>query len=198
MLGAVIQGSAGNLKGFLVGRALAGLGEGVYLSTMGVYICEVVPLKHRGILAGLPQFLATAGVCAGYFTCYATVHLGTSMAWRVPFVVMAALGVCFVGGSCVVSESPRWLLMKGRREEAVRAFERLGFVMHEEQQAILGGMGEQRGSLGAWQGFLLLWKRGYRARTILALFILGMVQLSGIDGVLYVSIPLSIRRSSRL
>jgi len=44
---------------------------------------------------------------------------------------------------------------------------------------------EQRPSLSAWRGFLLLFRRGYRARTILALFILGMVQLSGIDGVLY-------------
>jgi len=44
---------------------------------------------------------------------------------------------------------------------------------------------EQRPSLSAWQGFLLLFRKGYRARTILALFVLGMIQLSGIDGVLY-------------
>ncbi|KAK6074014.1 polyol transporter 2-like protein 1 [Seiridium cupressi] len=103
-IGAAIEGSSYGLPQFLVGRALAGFGEGVYLSNVAVYICEIAPVKHRGILAGLPQFMSTAGICIG---------------------------------------------------------------------------------LSPWQSLALLFRRGYRSRTILALFILGMVQLSGIDGVLY-------------
>ena len=42
--------------------------------------------------------------------------------------------------------------------------------------------------LSAWQATLAIFQRKYRLRTILGLFVLGMVQLSGIDGVLYVSL----------
>jgi MFS family permease len=187
VIGAILQGSAKSLSQFLVGRALGGLGEGVYLSTMCVYICEIVPLKHRGTLAGLPQFMATAGVCAGYFTCYGTVHMQSSMAWRLPYVLQSLIGGVFIGSCFILPDSPRWLLLQGRQLEALRALERLDFIETEEQQAMLGQM-EQRSSLSACQSFLLLFRRGYRARTILALFILGMIQLSGIDGVLYVSL----------
>ena len=36
--GAVMQGSARGLKGFLVGRKLCGLGEGLWLSSVTVYV----------------------------------------------------------------------------------------------------------------------------------------------------------------
>jgi len=184
VIGAILQGSAFELKEFLVGRAVSGLGEGVYISTVNVYICEIVPVKHRGIMSGMFQLMATAGVCAGYFTCYGTVHIKSSMAWRMPYVIQTILGLVFVGSTFVLPDSPRWLLLHGRQVEAITALERLDFVEAEEQQAMLGQM-EQRPSLSAWQGFLLLWKKAYRKRTILGLFVLGMVQLSGIDGVLY-------------
>lgn len=48
--------------------------------------------------------------------------------------------------------------------------------------------GEQVRFSSGLQSFLLPFRKQYRSRTILALFVLGMVQLSGIDGILYVSI----------
>jgi MFS family permease len=186
VVGAVLQSAAGELNMFLVGRALGGFGEGVYLSNVSVYICEIAPVKLRGTLAGLPQFMATSGVCFGYFLCYGTVHLSSSIAWRVPYIMQAILGLIMVGICTRLPDSPRWLVHHGRRIEALEALQRLDFGMAEAEKDILSTQNEQNMSLSAWQGFLLLFKRGYRARTVLALFVLGMVQLSGIDGVLYV------------
>ena len=184
--GVVLQGAAGTLAQFLVGRAVAGLGEGVYLSNVSVYITEIAPAKSRGMLAGMPQFMATTGVCVGYFICYGTVHIESSMAWRLPYVIQGSLALIF-GISCLLlPESPRWLMLHGKRDEAIRALERLNFSMAEAEGGFLTAT-EQHLSLSPWQSFLLLFSRGYRARTILALFVLGMVQLSGIDGVIYVS-----------
>jgi len=185
-LGAVLQGSAQSLGQFLAGRALAGLGEGVYLSIMAVYICEIAPAKTRGVLAGLPQLMAIAGVCAGYFTCYGSVELGGSIAWRLPYVVQGVLAAIFAGACLVLPDSPRWLMLHGRRADALEAVKSLGLGM-AEADALALATSEQQPSLNAWQSFALLFRRGYRARTILALFVLGMVQLSGIDAVLYVS-----------
>jgi len=186
VVGAALQGAAQGLTLFLVGRALGGFGEGVYLSNMNVYICEIAPVKRRGMLAGLPQFMSTAGVCIGYFICYGTVHINSSMAWRFSYIFQACVGLALAFGCFVLPESPRWLILHGKRVDALDALRRLDFSMVEAEKDILRNA-EQRPSSSGWQGFLLLFRKGYRARTTLALFVLGMVQLSGIDGVLYVS-----------
>ncbi len=108
------------------------------------------------------------------------------MAWRVPYIVQAILAVVLAMSCFALPESPRWLMMHGRRVEALKALQKLDFDSVEAERDILREAAEQRPSLSLWQGFTLLFRRGYRARTILALFVLGMVQLSGIDGVIYV------------
>lgn len=187
--GAVLQGAAFGLPQFLVGRALDGLGQGVFLSNVSVYICEIAPARHRGMLAGLPQFMATTGICVGYFTCYGSADFAGSMAWRLPYVVQSAVGVALAAACLVLPESPRWLLLHGRREQAMRALQKLEFDMGEAERDFLGVVSEQKLSLSLWQSIAILFRRAYRPRTVLALFILGMVQLSGIDAVIYVSLP---------
>lgn len=192
-LGALLQGTAYGLPQFLLGRTFAGLGEGVYLSNMSVYISEISPTKSRGVLSGLPQLMATAGICIGYFTCYGSIYIReSSMAWRLPFVVMVIMAVALIGCCARLPESPRWSMSRGDQPAALAALRRLDFSMIEAEANFMNGaVAEQRVSLTPWQSFSLLFRRGYRARTVLALFVLGMVQLSGIDGVLYVSIQCS-------
>ncbi|KAF4874612.1 Sugar transport protein MST8 [Colletotrichum siamense] len=185
-IGALLQGTAYTLPHFIFGRALAGLGEGVFLGNLSVYICEISPARFRGMLAALPQFMSTAGVCVGYFAAYGTVYIDSSLSWRLPYVIQGICAVLFGAGSLVLPESPRWLLLHGRRADAMRALERLDFSRGESERDFLSGsQSEQRPSLSPWQSFTLLFKRGYRTRTTLAIFILGMIQLSGIDGVVY-------------
>ena len=86
----------------------------------------------------------------------------------------------------MLPDSPRWLIHNGKLQEAKRGLERLNYPTAEAERDILRASPDsQKPSLNAWQSFALIFRRGYRARTILALFVLGMVQLSGIDGVLY-------------
>ncbi|KAE9990649.1 hypothetical protein Vi05172_g7040 [Venturia inaequalis] len=184
IMGALIQGSAPSLVPFLIGRAIGGFGVGVYLSNVAVYICEIAPVRHRGVLAGSPQFMTTAGVCAGYFTCYGTIGIESSFAWRFSYIIQAVTGLFMAVRCAMLPESPRWLMLHGRRTDALESLHRLNFSMAEADMDILRPQ-EQGPSLSGWQAFLLLFRRGYRSRTILALFVLGMVQLSGIDGVLY-------------
>ncbi|KAI8179033.1 hypothetical protein K4K48_000445 [Colletotrichum sp. SAR 10_66] len=185
-IGVLLQGTAYTLPHFMFGRALAGLGEGVFLANLSVYICEISPARSRGMLAALPQFMSTAGVCVGYFAAYGTVYIDSSLSWRLPYVIQGVCAVLFGAGSLVLPESPRWLLLHGRRADAMRALERLDFSRVEAERDFLStSQSEQKPSLSPWQSFTLLFKRGYRTRTTLAIFILGMIQLSGIDGVVY-------------
>lgn len=191
-IGALLQGTAYGLPQFLLGRTVAGLGEGVYLSNVSVYISEISPTKSRGVLSGLPQLMCTLGICVGYFTCYGSVYLReSSMAWRLPFIIMVVMSVVLIGCCARLPESPRWSMSCGDQPAALDALRRLDFSMVEAERNFMSNaaVAEQRVSLTPWQSFAILFRRGYRARTTLALFVLGMVQLSGIDGVLYVSIP---------
>lgn len=87
----------------------------------------------------------------------------------------------------VLPNSPRWLMLHGQRDEALKAVERLNIPRAEAEKDILRAPDTQSGlPTSRLEGFVMIFRRQYRSRTFLALFVLGMVQLSGIDGVLYV------------
>ncbi|KAK0934153.1 hypothetical protein LTR29_014267 [Friedmanniomyces endolithicus] len=187
VVGAVLQASAFSLAQFIVGRVFAGAGEGLFLGVMNVYICEISPSARRGTLASLPQLFSVLAMCAGYFTAYGSVKIQSSIAWRLPFVIMAVIAVAMAITCFLLPPSPRWLVLRGRREEAVAVVHRLGIQHAEAEKDILRVREEDvsKQHTSFYHSLRLIWARQYRGRTILALFILGMVQLSGIDGVMY-------------
>ncbi len=151
------------------------------------YITEIAPRTRRGMLVSMPQFMAAVGICAGYFTCYGTIHITSSVSWRLPFIIAAVLAVCLAISCLYLPMSPRWLLLHGRRDDALRESEHLNLSRAEVEKDILTMASRNKPQLSLVQGFSAVFHRQYRMRTILGLFILGMIQLCGIDGVLYVS-----------
>ena len=185
-IGMILEGSATGLPPFLFGRVLAGFGQAFSLGNASVYICEIAPARSRGMLSSMPQLMACAGVCWGYFLCYSSSSLEGSISWRLGFVAQAINSASLFFLCFLLPESPRWLLLNDRRDDAVRSLERLQFSMVEAERDFLSAT-DSRPTLTLWQSYVLIFRRNYRARTILGLFVLGMVQLSGIDGVIYVS-----------
>ena len=124
-------------------------------------------------------------------TCYRTVQIQSTFSWRAPFIVQAIVGAILATSRIVLPESPRWLLSHGRREKAIIELKRLDFSAVEAEKDILGPAAEQQISLrrpGPIEGLVMIFRKPYRKSTLLALYVLGVVQLSGIDGVLYVSV----------
>ncbi len=143
----------------------------------------------------------------GFFTCYASANLRSSLSWRLPFTILASLSVIFsVSAFLWLIPSPRWLSIRGRRAEASAAWDKLGIGHAEREKAQVEQSTELRGTSGSTEAinqpdiaaaassedrpikdsFLDVFKRDVRTRTGLAIFLMGMQQLSGIDGVLYV------------
>ena len=115
-------------------------------------------------------------------------RLLSSWAWRVPYVVQGVFALVLTVACKTLPESPRWLILHGQRQEAERQVERLGIHREEAEKDILNVTDSEQARLSTGlQSFLMPFRKQYRRRTVLALFVLGMVQLSGIDGVLYVS-----------
>ncbi|RAL05937.1 general substrate transporter, partial [Aspergillus ibericus CBS 121593] len=195
--GAALEAGAVSLAMFMVGRVVEGMGFGLYFGTLTVYVCEISPPSVRGPLTTGPQFMVCLGLVAGYFTCYGTANIEGSMSWRLPFIVLAGLAAAFVTSVLLyLPPSPRWLQFHGRDEEADAAWETLGGVGEELEEGVMGAQNsndESPPSLSPTrvvqkypEGSLFdLFKKDVRGRTMLAIFLMGFLQLSGIDAVLY-------------
>lgn len=127
----------------------------------------------------------------GFFICYGTVNIPSSMSWRLPMVIQAAISFALAVSCAFLPPSPRWLLGKGRRQDAYNALDRLG-MSRAEFEKDLDSSGPETGvgpaSAEKKAGWLSVFSRDARKQTALGAFLMGMAQLSGIDGVLYVSL----------
>ncbi|KAF4981153.1 hypothetical protein FZEAL_2987 [Fusarium zealandicum] len=195
-IGAAIECGAPQLGVFIFGRLLKGVGEGLFLSNIYVQVSEMSPSRVRGIMTALPQFLIVSGIVTGFFTCYGTSRLGnSSLTWRLPLAIVAFLGLLLSMIYFIVPPSPRWLLSKGRVEEAQAVSRRLGLDEVEIKQLMTQAsqsLGDVEASETLWESisnnfreFRVAFSAPFRGRTAFACFIMGLQQFSGIDGVLY-------------
>ncbi|CAN9352271.1 unnamed protein product [Alternaria alternata] len=109
------------------------------------------------------------------------------MSWRLPYILQAALAVLWATGSFFLPESPRWLILHGRRNQAVEELKKLDFGTAEAEKDVLRPVesAAAEDQIGVLAGLRLIFTKDHRSQTWLAVFILSFIQLSGIDGVLY-------------
>lgn len=186
-LGAAIEAGSGTLPMLITGRLIVGVGEGIFLSAIGVYLVEISPPDVRGGVSCMLQLLIAIGITVGYFVCYFSLEIKSSLSWRTPFLVQTGVAVILGTGMPWMPYSPRWLFQNGRVEEAWRVLE--GFDRHssseKEKEELLAKAAERQGrdeTIGVVQAFKDPDSRG---RTLLAIFLMGMQQMSGIDAVLF-------------
>ncbi|KAI0034891.1 general substrate transporter [Vararia minispora EC-137] len=189
--GSILSAAATSLSMLFAGRAVAGVGEGLFMSTVTVYVLEIAPTSVRGRLSCTAQLFATLGIASGYFTAYGTVHIPSSLAWRLLFTLQSVVAGLFAAGALLLPHSPRWLAHVGRTADADRAWERLGYtaaevekeleVQQREEREEAAAAAEQRGG----STLRMLFAHDVRRRTLLGVFLMAMQQACGIDGVLY-------------
>lgn len=158
-----------------------------------VYIAEISPTSIRGPLTTGPQLLVTLGIMTGYFTCYGSSGIRSSLSWRTPFILLASLSMILSTASVFfLPPSPRWLTQRGRQAEAEEAWDKLCVGRAEREKAELESdfpelsASTERPRQSITQKLLDIFSKDVRARTVLVVFMMAMQQLSGIDGVLYV------------
>ncbi|KAH9928596.1 general substrate transporter [Amylocystis lapponica] len=184
-VGSAIACSAKAMPQLFVGRCVAGVGEGLFLSVVTVYAVEIAPASSRGRLGSVVQLFITIGIASGYFVCYGTVRASSSLSWRVPFGVQVVVCTLFALGAPLLPHSPRWLRHIGRVSEAEAAWMRLGVGNVDAEKTDENVQRENTTKSGWWKESQQMWKKGVRTRTALGVFLMAMQQASGIDGVLY-------------
>jgi len=118
------------------GRLLQGVSGGLIGVVVPLYLAECLSASHRGKGTGVFQWLLTLGIVLaaliGIYYSYrveavarvadaATVFAFKDQAWRHIFWVSLPPGILFVLGSLFVAESPRWLFVRGKKEQAYAA-----------------------------------------------------------------------------
>ncbi|KAG8968309.1 hypothetical protein FRC03_007965 [Tulasnella sp. 419] len=182
-LGSALEAASVHTAMLIVGRLIAGVGEGMFLSAAGVYLIEISPPKLRGRISTMLQLFITLGIMSGYFICYGTTRWNSSLSWRTPFIVQSCVTFVLGAGMEFLPYSPRWLIQVGRIEEAMKVMDQFNTPGAEQEKV----MNEARGTDGRSEASLreTFAESTTKWRTILAMFPMGMQQLSGIDAVLY-------------
>lgn len=116
--GAAIMSIAPSFGILIIGRLFAGVGIGFGVMIAPVYIAEISPAVARGSLTSFPEIFVNLGILLGYISNYAFSGLPAHISWR----LMLGVGILpsvFIGSALfVIPESPRWLVMQNRIEEA--------------------------------------------------------------------------------
>jgi len=102
---------------FGVFRFIGGLGVGASTIAAPAYISEIAPAKHRGRLVGFYQLMLVFGILMAFISNYVLSGVAAND-WRWMVGVEAFPAVIFTVFVSTVPKSPRWLLTKGRAEDA--------------------------------------------------------------------------------
>ena len=122
IVGGVGSAYADSFVPWLVWRTICGLGVGAATMVGPLYVSETAPARMRGALVSTVQLMITIGILVSYL---AGAAWTPAKAWQSMLLVGAAPGLLLLLVLLAVPESPRWYLLRGRREDAERAHLRL-------------------------------------------------------------------------
>ncbi|HEY1121622.1 MAG TPA: sugar porter family MFS transporter [Haloferula sp.] len=163
-------------------RIIGGLAVGASSVLGPMYLAEIAPASWRGRLVACFQVNIVLGVVVAYFSNYliGTLNLG-DQEWRWKLGVQAVPAAAFLVTLFFIPRSPRWLLMKGLRQEAAETLGRLGVKNVDGQIAsIEGSLSADRSATSA-----PLFVAKFRKPVMLAILIALFNQLGGINALWY-------------
>lgn len=116
----------------IIARMIGGFGVGMSLILAPMYIAEISPPKVRGRMVSFNQLNIVIGISVAFFTNYLILKLGNSefewakslkideYNWRWMLGLETFPAVIYFLALFLVPKSPRWLILKGRDEEALK------------------------------------------------------------------------------
>ena len=118
MIGAILMCTSYSLAQLVVARLVLGFGTGGYTATIPVWQSELSLARHRGSHVVTEGIFIGAGTTIALWIDFGFYYVTSSASWRVPLVLQVVLSVMVMSFIFTLPESPRWLIKKGRLEEA--------------------------------------------------------------------------------
>ncbi len=181
--GAVWTGFAPSVPQLMISRFYLGLAIGVSSFAVPLYISEIAPTKIRGTLVSMFQLLITVGILAAYLsnTVFADDH--NLQCWRPMLYVGVIPALILFIGMFFLPETPRWLMSKGREEDARKVLDRI-----ESPEYIDDSISAMKSDIAIdkrQEGFREIFKPWLRNALIIAVGIMFFQQFVGINTVIY-------------
>ncbi|KIW89544.1 uncharacterized protein Z519_09700 [Cladophialophora bantiana CBS 173.52] len=114
-LGPLAEALAPNIGVLSAGRFISGLGAGVSVVVVPIYISEIAPPKEKGFFGAFTQIMTNMGIFTtqllGYF-------LSHGQMWRIILAVAGMIGVLQFAGLAFSVESPKWQAAHGEPRQA--------------------------------------------------------------------------------
>ncbi|PVH71344.1 general substrate transporter [Cadophora sp. DSE1049] len=119
IIGAVLQCASYSLEQMIVGRFVAGIGNGMNTSVIPVWQSETSKAHHRGRLVVLQLVLNQVGNVISQWLNYGMTYIPeNAVSWRFPLAFQCFSAILTVAMLPILPESPRWLVTQGKYEEA--------------------------------------------------------------------------------
>lgn len=202
-IGAIIQCAAVDYAMMLVSRVITGVGNGLLTSTVPAYQSECAKPHKRGPLVLFSGSLITLGIMISYWINLGFYFVapnqdftgpnpkgGSSASWRFPIAFQILFALIMVG--CLygfrLPESPRWLVAKGRHEEAIAVLAALDNTtvddpeVRQTHRAIMDAVSQEKFS---FRQILTGGRSQNLRRTVLGCLSQMFQQISGINLVTY-------------
>ena len=129
----------------VIARMLGGFGVGAALIIAPMYIAEIAPADIRGRMVSFNQLNIVIGISVAYFSNFLILSLSQSdlawaqslrfedWTWRWMLGVEAIPAIVYFFALFLVPESPRWLVMRGKAEEALQILTRVSGKAQAEE-----------------------------------------------------------------
>src|SRR5262244_1140605 len=168
-------------------RFALGFGVGIASFIVPLYLAETAPASIRGSMGTLFQLMITIGIFLISLTNVFIARAFTKASTSLPlmFLTVTLFAAMMFFGGFILPESPRWLMLKGRKEQAIAVLQRTTNTQQEIDAEIADIEHALHGPQGAGISIVL---RGYFFKVLVVGVLLQMFQqLVGINMMIYYS-----------
>ncbi|TKY89543.1 hypothetical protein EX895_001328 [Sporisorium graminicola] len=199
IVGSILTCAVQNIAMLIVGRILNGMCVGLCSAQVPVYLSELSPSRIRGRLVGCQQWAITWGICIFFFVCYGCSFIGNRIdgeqdgrgtaSFRAPWGIQMIPAIVLMALIPFMPESPRWLIAKGRNEEALEILAQVHAKGDQDSPLVLAEYREIKQNIeestGEGSGYIDLFRHGNAWRTHIAMFTQIWSQLTGMNVMMY-------------
>ena len=186
VIGAASQcGTSGNYVAYNVCKCISTFGVGIVVAVGPTYGVECTAPQKRGALVAMFAVGLTTGQLVSAAVCLGTSNLDSDWAWRTPVILQIPFAIIYAVGILAFPESPRWLMTKGKEEQARKSFaryynkdpnsEQISAQVREVQMYI-----EFEKNLSSTTSWTEMFHRKYIRRTFISCLVTSAQALSGV------------------
>jgi sugar porter (SP) family MFS transporter len=173
LIGAILMATSFEMAQFIVARLVLGVGTGGYVATVPVWQAEISQAKKRGAHVVTDGIFIGAGIAISLWIDFGFYFVkSNSVSWRFPLAFQVILSLIVMAFIVVFPESPRWLVKKGRIEEAREILAALADQAPDAEDITMALRDIERSlalsGSGSWKDMLTMGQQRLFHRTVLA------------------------------